>query len=78
MAAAAAAAAAAATAAAAAATAARRRHGKKNQDFCKNLENEKIAKNIRKIYTNQQKHGFLKSQEKTDVAIKFYMKNYSI
>ena len=41
--------AAAAAAAAAAKISARRRHGKKNQDFYENLENEKIAKNIEKI-----------------------------
>ena len=52
MAAAAAAAAASAAAAAAAKTSARRRHGKKNQDFYENLENEKIAKNFEKIDKN--------------------------
>ena len=41
-------AAAAAAAAAAAKILARRRHGKKNQDFYENLENEKIAKKHRK------------------------------
>ena len=45
----AAAAAEAAAAAAAAKISARRRHGKKNQDFYENLENEKIAKNIKKL-----------------------------
>ena len=40
-------------AAAAAKISARRRHGKKNQDFYENLENEKIAKNIEKIDENR-------------------------
>ena len=69
-------AAAAAAVAAAAKISARRRHGKKDQDFSENLENEKIAKNIEKIDENPSKHGFWRSYEKTDVTIKFYAKNY--
>ena len=46
---------------------------KKKQDFYENLENEKIAKNIEKIDKNVDFGGATK---KTDVAIKFYAKNY--
>ena len=55
-----------AAAAAAAKTSARRRHGKKNQDFYENLENEKIAKNIEKNLWKLIKTSILEELGKND------------